>query len=183
MSDHVKKSTRITTNADTSQTTITTDTVTVSDARARLLNSAAALLESKTTKPTWKDKLNSRKFWMCIVGIICGVLGIIGFNDSIIGIVASSIVSLGSIVGYMISEGTVDSASIKALLELVSKIIDQIDALDEKDTVTTTATGGSGGKVVDAYLTMNNYVETGTAPEPADIDPEYKPEEADKSDS
>lgn len=106
-------------------------TVTTNPDKEQLLRTASAFMESVTTKNTWKDKLKSRKFWFSVAGVVTGILGMIGFRDSTIGLVSFSVIELGSILGYVISEGVMDANTMKKILEIVGVIIDNFSHPDD----------------------------------------------------
>ena len=64
-------------------------------------------------KIDWKRKLTSRKLWIAVAGLISGL--VLAFNGSaeIAETVSGCVLSLGSVVGYIIGEGLTDAASIK----------------------------------------------------------------------
>lgn len=64
-------------------------------------------------KIDWQKKLTSRKLWLAVAGLISGL--ILAFNGSAetAETVSGCILSLGSVVGYIIGEGLTDIASIK----------------------------------------------------------------------
>ena len=61
----------------------------------------------------WKRKLTSRKLWLAIAGLISGL--VLAFNGSaeIAETISGCVLSLGSVVGYIIGEGLTDAASMK----------------------------------------------------------------------
>lgn len=76
-----------------------------------------------------KSKFASRKFILALVGVITGILGIIGFNDNIIAVVAFVAIEILSIVAYCYIEGKVDAAAVGAtasLLEVFKDLLDQL---------------------------------------------------------
>lgn len=64
-------------------------------------------------KIDWKRKLTSRKLWIAVAGLVSGL--VIAFNGSaeIAETISGCVLSLGSVVGYIIGEGLTDAASIK----------------------------------------------------------------------
>ena len=64
-------------------------------------------------KIDWKRKLTSRKLWIAIAGLISGL--VLAFNGSaeIAETISGCVLSLGSVVGYIIGEGLTDAASMK----------------------------------------------------------------------
>ena len=76
-----------------------------------------------------KNKFASRKFILALVGVITGILGIIGFNDNIIAVVAFVAIEIFSIVAYCYIEGKIDAAAVGAtasLLEVFKDLLDQL---------------------------------------------------------
>lgn len=68
-------------------------------------------------KIDWKKKLTSRKLWMALAGLISGL--VLAFNGSAetAETVSGCIMSVGSVVGYLIAEGLTDAAAIKKTAE------------------------------------------------------------------
>ena len=61
----------------------------------------------------WKRKLSFRKLWAAIAGIVTGMSMVFGLDESTISSVAGAVVSMASVVSYIITEGKVDAESIK----------------------------------------------------------------------
>lgn len=139
-------------DTDTDRVIATITKTNPSEARQKLLDTAVNMMDSMTQKKSIKDKLSSRKFWVSLAGLVVGIIGIIGFNisENMVGLISSSIVSLGSVVGYLLSEGTVDANSIREIMNIINKIIDEIDKMDNVATTTTTVTGTTGDEVAAA---------------------------------
>ena len=64
-------------------------------------------------KIDWKQKLSSRKLWAAIAGIVTGLAMVFGLDESTISSVAGAVVSVASVVSYIITEGKVDAAGVK----------------------------------------------------------------------
>ena len=64
-------------------------------------------------KIDWKRKLSSRKLWAAAAGIVTGLAMVFGLDESTISSVAGAVVSLASVVSYIITEGKVDAESAK----------------------------------------------------------------------
>ena len=64
-------------------------------------------------KIDWKRKLTSRKLWIAVAGFISGL--VLAFNGSaeIAETISGCVLSLGSVVGYIVGEGLTDAASMK----------------------------------------------------------------------
>ena len=64
-------------------------------------------------KIDWKRKLSSRKLWAAIAGVVTGLAMVFKLDESTISSVAGAVVSMASVVSYIITEGKVDAESIK----------------------------------------------------------------------
>ena len=64
----------------------------------------------------WKRKLSSRKLWAAIAGVVTGLAMVFKLDESTISSVAGAVVSVASVVSYIITEGKVDAESIKKAL-------------------------------------------------------------------
>lgn len=64
-------------------------------------------------KIDWKRKLTSRKLWIAVAGFVTGL--ILAFNGTAetAQTVSGCIMSLGSVIAYIVGEGLTDIASIK----------------------------------------------------------------------
>ena len=60
----------------------------------------------------WKRKLSSRKLWAAVAGIVAGLAMVFGLDEGVISSVAGSVVSLASVVVYIITEGKVDEKAV-----------------------------------------------------------------------
>ena len=61
----------------------------------------------------WKRKLSSRKLWAAMAGIVTGLAMVFGLDENTISSVAGAVVSVASVVSYIITEGKVDAEGIK----------------------------------------------------------------------
>lgn len=68
-------------------------------------------------KIDWVRKLTSRKFWLAIAGLVAGIIIACNGGEDIAQKVTGIIMSAGSIVSYVFSEGIADAASVKAKKE------------------------------------------------------------------
>ena len=57
----------------------------------------------------WKRKLSSRKLWAAIAGVITGLAMLFKLDESTISSVAGAVVSVASVVSYIVTEGKVDA--------------------------------------------------------------------------
>jgi uncharacterized membrane protein len=58
-------------------------------------------------KINWKQKLTSRKFWAAVIGFITAILVAFGVDDL-------TIEQIVTLIAYIIGEGMVDAARVKA---------------------------------------------------------------------
>ena len=65
----------------------------------------------------WKRKLSSRKLWAAVAGIVTGLAMVFGLDENTISTVAGAVVSVASVVAYIMAEGKVDAESVKKALE------------------------------------------------------------------
>ena len=65
------------------------------------------------SKIDWKRKLSSRKLWAAAAGIVTGLAMVFKLDESTISSVAGAVVSMASVVSYIITEGKVDAESVK----------------------------------------------------------------------
>ena len=65
------------------------------------------------SKIDWKRKLSSRKLWAATAGVVTGLAMVFKLDESTISSVAGAVVSMASVVSYIITEGKVDAESVK----------------------------------------------------------------------
>ena len=65
-------------------------------------------------KINWKQKLTSRKFWAAVITFVTTVLVAFGVPDLTVEQVTAIITAGASMIAYIIGEGLVDAARIKA---------------------------------------------------------------------
>ena len=65
------------------------------------------------TGADWIRKLSSRKLWTAVVGVLTGLAMAFGLDENAIGSVAGAVVSLASVVTYIVTEGRVDAAGVQ----------------------------------------------------------------------
>ena len=70
-------------------------------------------------KLDWKRKLSSRKLWAAAAGIITGLAMVFGLDEGTISSVAGAVVSVASVVAYILTEGKVDAEGVKKAVESV----------------------------------------------------------------
>lgn len=67
----------------------------------------------------WKRKLSSRKLWAAVAGIVTGLAMVFGLDENTISTVAGAVVSVSSVVAYIITEGKVDAAGVKDAIDTI----------------------------------------------------------------
>lgn len=65
----------------------------------------------------WKRKLSSRKFLAAVAGLVAGLAMVFGLDQGTISNVAGAVVSVASVVAYIIAEGKVDAEGVKKAVE------------------------------------------------------------------
>lgn len=77
-------------------------------------------------KIDWKRKLSSRKLWAAVAGIVTGLAMVFGLDEGTISNVTGAVVSVASVVAYIVTEGRVDAAGVKQAVEDVQGAIDEV---------------------------------------------------------
>lgn len=76
-------------------------------------------------------KLKSRKFLTCVAGIIMGVCMIFGLDEGTINTIAGAVVSIGSIIAYIYTEGKIDAEAVGKIKETVDDVKDAVDVIEK----------------------------------------------------
>ena len=71
-------------------------------------------------------KLTSRKFLAALAGLIAGLALAFGADAAVVRTVAGAVVSVGSVVAYIITEGRVDAAHAVKAAESVVKAVEAV---------------------------------------------------------
>ena len=74
----------------------------------------------------WKRKLSSRKLWAAAAGIVAGLAMAFGLDENTISTVAGAVVSVASVVAYILAEGRVDAESVKKAVEGVQDALEAV---------------------------------------------------------
>ena len=69
-------------------------------------------------------KFTSRKFLVSLVSTICGVLGMMNVADDTIGLIGSILMIIVPNVIYIITEGSIDKAGVKNMLNSIADLLD-----------------------------------------------------------
>ena len=56
-----------------------------------------------------KKKLTSRKLWTAIVGIVAGIAVLFGLEEGAVSTISGAVMSIASVMTYVITEGKVDA--------------------------------------------------------------------------
>lgn len=71
-----------------------------------------------------KQKMTSRKLWAAVVGVVMGLAMVFGLDEGTVNTVAGAVVSLASLLTYIITEGKVDAERVKETVESVQDAIE-----------------------------------------------------------
>lgn len=77
-------------------------------------------------KTDWKRKLSSRKLWAALAGIVTGLAMAFGLDEQTVSTVAGAVVSVASVVAYIMAEGKVDAESVKRAVEGVQDAVEEV---------------------------------------------------------
>ena len=77
-----------------------------------------------------KRKLTSRKLWAAVAGVVTGLSMIFGLDQNVITTVSGAVVSVFSVVTYIITEGQIDKESIS---NAARQVQDAVDILTDPD--------------------------------------------------
>jgi len=80
---------------------------------------------------TLKRKLSSRKLWAAVAGVVTGLAMVFGLEENVITSVAGAVVSVASVITYIITEGWVDAAAVKNAVEDVQEAVEAVDKVVE----------------------------------------------------
>lgn len=72
-------------------------------------------------------KLSSRKLWAAVAGLVAGLAMVFGLDEGIITTVSGAVVTVASVIIYIVTEGRVDAAAVKKAAEDVAKAGEAIE--------------------------------------------------------
>lgn len=75
---------------------------------------------------TLKTKLTSRKLWAAVAGLVAGLAMIFGLDETVVTTVSGAVVSIASVITYIITEGRVDAEGVKVAVESVQDAVEVI---------------------------------------------------------
>lgn len=74
-----------------------------------------------------KQKLSSRKLWAAVAGVVMGLAMVFGLDENTISTVSGAVVSVASVIAYIITEGRVDAAAVGEAAENVQAAVDAVE--------------------------------------------------------
>lgn len=77
-------------------------------------------------------KLSSRKLWLSIAGVACGLAMVFGVNTSEIEAVAGAVTALGSVITYIVMEGKIDAEGVKAAIIEIQNGAEAIERTEDE---------------------------------------------------
>lgn len=75
---------------------------------------------------TLKRKLTSRKLWAAVAGVVTGLAMVFGLDEGVISSVAGAVVSLASVITYIVTEGKIDAEGVKQAIEDVQDAVEAV---------------------------------------------------------
>lgn len=72
-------------------------------------------------------KLSSRKLWAAVAGVVAGLAMVFGLDETVISTVAGAVVSVMSVVTYIITEGKIDAEGVKNAIENIQDGIEVVE--------------------------------------------------------
>ena len=75
---------------------------------------------------TLKTKLTSRKLWAAVAGLVAGLAMIFGLDETVVTTVSGAVVSIASVITYIVTEGRVDAEGVKVAVESVQDAVEVI---------------------------------------------------------
>lgn len=81
----------------------------------------------------WKRKLTSRKLWAAIAGVVTGIAMVFGLNENVISTVAGAVVSVASVITYIVTEGKVDAESVKTTIENINEVFEIVEEVSKEE--------------------------------------------------
>lgn len=77
------------------------------------------------------NKLKSRKLWAAMVGVIVGVAMMFGIDPNVAETVSGAVISVVSVVTYIITEGRIDAAAVGDAAQKVQDAMDAVAAHED----------------------------------------------------
>ena len=71
-------------------------------------------------------KLSSRKLWAALAGIVTGLAMVFGLDENTISTVAGAVVSVASVLTYIVTEGKIDAEGVKKAVQDTQKAVEAV---------------------------------------------------------
>lgn len=81
---------------------------------------------------TLKRKLSSRKLWAAIAGVVSGLAIVFGLDENILSSVAGAVVTVASLITYIITEGKIDAAAVGNAVQTVQDAVEIVKGGEEE---------------------------------------------------
>ncbi len=78
-----------------------------------------------------KKKLGSRKLWAAAAGLVMGLSMVFGLDENTVSTVSGAVLSVASVVTYIITEGRVDAAAVGSAVEKVQDAVETVTGTEE----------------------------------------------------
>lgn len=75
-------------------------------------------------------KLSSRKLWTALAGIAAGLALAFGLDQEAVASTAGAVVSVISVVTYIVTEGRIDAEGVKKAIEDTQAAVDDIEEVE-----------------------------------------------------
>ena len=75
---------------------------------------------------TLKTKLTSRKLWAAVAGLVAGLAMVFGLDETVVTTVAGAVVSIASVITYIVTEGKIDAEGVKVAVISVQDAVEVI---------------------------------------------------------
>lgn len=72
-------------------------------------------------------KLSSRKLWTALAGIAAGLALAFGLDQEAVASAAGAVVSVVSVVTYIVTEGRIDAEAVKTAIEDVQEAVEDVE--------------------------------------------------------
>ena len=72
-------------------------------------------------------KLSSRKLWTALAGIAAGLALAFGLDQEAVASTAGAVVSVVSVVTYIVTEGRIDAEAVKTAIEDVQEAVEDVE--------------------------------------------------------
>lgn len=87
------------------------------------------------------SKLKSRKLWAAIAGVVAGLAIVFGLDENVITTISGAVVSVASVITYVMVEGNIDAAAVAEAATAVQDAISVVVASDDDDLLEEDAEG------------------------------------------